>query len=103
VARANLRAARASLAPMTTLDSRAFNIGTAVETDVLELAQILRAVSGAGVAIRHAPARPGEQLRSAVRVDKAAELLGWRPEQPLARGLALTFEWFAAQRQGVVG
>jgi UDP-glucose 4-epimerase len=103
VARSNLAAARAELAPMRTLDTRAFNIGTSIETDVLELAQILRTAARTDVAIRHAPARPGEQLRSAVRIEKAAELLGWRPELPLGNGLALTFEWFAAQRQAVAG
>ncbi|HEU4565941.1 MAG TPA: NAD-dependent epimerase/dehydratase family protein [Gemmatimonadaceae bacterium] len=103
VARANLLAARADLPRMTTLDSRAFNIGTAVETDVLELAQALRSVAGSSAPVRHAPARAGEQMRSAVRIDRAADLLGWRPEMPLGKGLGLTYEWFAALRQGVVG
>ncbi|MDQ3698902.1 MAG: GDP-mannose 4,6-dehydratase [Gemmatimonadota bacterium] len=101
VARANLLAARADLPAMTTLDSRAFNIGTAVETDVLELAEILRSVSGTDVPIQRAPPRAGEQLRSAVRIESAAERLGWVPEMPLRTGLDATFQWFAAQREGV--
>jgi UDP-glucose 4-epimerase len=100
VARANLLAARASLPAMTTLDSRAFNIGTAVETDVLELAQILRGVANGDAPVQHAPARPGEQLRSAVRIDRAAAALGWTPAMSLGQGLATTYEYFAGLRQG---
>ncbi len=103
VARANLYAARAELPPMTTLDSRAFNIGTGLETDVLELAQMLRAVGDSAVPVQHAPPRPGEQLRSAVAIGKADQQLAWRPEMPLGKGLGLTLEWFAAQRQGAAG
>jgi UDP-glucose 4-epimerase len=100
VARANLLAATAELARMTTLDTRAFNIGTAVETDVLELAQILKRAGSSEVAIHHAPARAGEQMRSAVRNDKAKRVLGWAPTMPLEQGLGATLEWFAAQRAG---
>jgi UDP-glucose 4-epimerase len=98
VARANLAAAEAALPPVARLDVRAFNVGTGVETDVNTLAGILTRVSGASSAIEYAPFRPGEQLRSAVRIDKAARVLGWRPEVGLEQGLAETFKFFAAAR-----
>ena len=47
VARANVLASRAELPPAKGVDSRAFNVGTSVETDVVELARRLRAVAGA--------------------------------------------------------
>ena len=100
VARANHLAATAELPRMTTLDSRAFNIGTSVETDVLELAELLKRAGGSSVAVQHAPARAGEQMRSAVQVAKAQRMLGWAPSMPLEQGLAATYEWFAAQRAG---
>jgi UDP-glucose 4-epimerase len=100
VARANLLAATAELPRMTTLDTRAFNIGTAVETDVLELAEIIKRAGSSSVAVHHAPARAGEQMRSAVQNDKAKRVLGWEPAMPLQKGLAATLEWFAAQRTG---
>ena len=103
VARANLLAARAVLPPATTLDSRAFNIGTSVETNVLELAETLMRVAGADADVRHAAARPGEQLRSAVHIGKAGRALGWRPEVALGDGLQRTFDWFAARRNTPVG
>lgn len=103
VARANVLAAHADLNPMTTLDSRAFNIGTAMETTVVELARILMSAAELDVPIEFAPSRPGEQLRSAIRIDKAQALLGWNPDMPLRRGLMTTLEWFAALRQGAKG
>ncbi|MEJ7813026.1 MAG: NAD-dependent epimerase/dehydratase family protein [Gemmatimonadaceae bacterium] len=103
VARANALAARADLAPMTTVDSRAFNVGTAQETDVIELANTINEVAGASAPIQHAPARPGEQMRSCVRIEKATRMLGWRPEMSLDDGLRRTFEWFSGLRAGASG
>jgi UDP-glucose 4-epimerase len=100
VARANLAAARATLAPVGRLDVRAFNIGTGIETSVERLATILRQAGGSAaerVELKLAPARPGEQHRSAVSIAKAAAGLGWAPQMPLERGLAETFEFFAAR------
>lgn len=98
VARANLAAASATLPAAERLDARAFNIGTGVETSVLELADAMRRASGSGVAVRHAPPRPGEQQRSAVDIDKARRVLGWEPTVALSDGLTDTYAWFAAQR-----
>ncbi len=98
VARANVLAARATLPPHTGIDSRAINIGTSIETDVVTLAATLKAVSGGSSDVTHAPERPGEQRRSAIRIDKAARLLGWRPDMTLEHGLRATFEWFATRR-----
>lgn len=98
VAAANAAAATAALPAVGTLDVRAMNIGTGVETDVLTLAETLRAVSGRHAEIEFAPARPGEQLRSAVSIGKVQKLLGWKPERSLEKGLKETFDYFAAKR-----
>ncbi|MGE5728024.1 MAG: NAD-dependent epimerase/dehydratase family protein [Gemmatimonas sp.] len=100
VARANLAAATVRLPPPTNVDSRAFNIGTSIETDVVELATLLKDVSGGSSELVHAPARAGEQRRSAVRVDKAEKVLGWKPKVTLRDGLRDTYHWFAARRTG---
>ncbi len=98
VARATVAAATRPLPPPARLDARAFNIGTGVETTVLELADALQDAAGRQVGITHAPARPGEQARSAVLIDKAREVLGWSPVASLHDGLAETYAWFAARR-----
>lgn len=95
VARANLAAATRPIPPAGRVDARGFNIGTGVATTVVDLARTLNRAAGADVPVEHAPARPGEQQRSVVKIDKAAALLGWRPEMPLHDGLLETFRWFA--------
>lgn len=97
VAQANLRAAFASLPPVELVDSRAFNISTVTETDVVTLANMLKAIAGSNVAIEHAPDRPGEIRRSSLKNDKAKATLGWAPVVTLEAGLAETFRWFAEE------
>lgn len=98
VARANVLAAEAMLPPAAGIDSRAFNIGTSIETDVVQLAALVRDIGESAVPVTHGPERTGEQRRSAVAVAKAARGLGWRPDVPLAQGLRQTYAWFAGQR-----
>jgi UDP-glucose 4-epimerase len=100
VARANLLAATRPLPPIGALDARAFNIGTSLETDVVELARVLRGIAGANVDAKHAPERAGEQRRSAVEVRKAQRVLGWQPKVSLRDGLTETYRYFAARREG---
>lgn len=90
VADANVRAAGAALPPLTSLDARAWNIGTGVETTVNELAELLARGAGKKAQIQRAPARAGELLRSALSAEKAARELSWRPRTPLAEGLRAT-------------
>lgn len=91
VARANLLAAEKRFAgPL--------NVGTGVETDVVQLYGHLARAAGVDRPPEHAPARMGEQRRSCVDPAAAARALGWRPEVALGDGLARTFEWFKARR-----
>ena len=71
-------------------DRAAINIGTGSEITVNELAKTIVELSGKGSKISHAEARPGEILRSVARIDRAAELLGFRAETRLRDGLAAT-------------
>lgn len=103
VARANVRATEIELPPATTVDGRAFNIGTARETSVVELARLLRDASGKDVAIEHAPERAGEVRRSCLSPAKAGRILGWQPEVSIEQGVAETFRWFAEERDAAAG
>jgi UDP-glucose 4-epimerase len=100
VARANLAAAERPLPQPAQLDVRAFNVGTGVQTSVLELARGLMAAAGESVPLNHAPPRPGEQQRSAVNVEKGARLLDWSPRTTLRDGLKRTYDFFAARAAG---
>jgi UDP-glucose 4-epimerase len=87
VARANLLAAERRF-------DGALNVGTGVETDVVELYGHLARAAGVRRPPEHAAPRLGEQKRSCIDPAAAARALGWRPEVALPDGLARTFEWF---------
>ena len=102
VAAANFAAATATLPKAGRLDARAFNIGTSIETSVNTLASTLQQVAGATTPIDFAPARAGELARSALKTDKARDVLGWTPTVSLSEGLTNTFRYFAGRRSGAV-
>jgi UDP-glucose 4-epimerase len=103
VANANVLAATRPLPPAGPLDSRSFNIGTGVETSVVELAELIRQASGSTPAIEHAPDRAGEVRRSVLLASKAQLVLGWTPRMSIASGISETFKWFADERGSVAG
>ena len=68
-----------------------YNIGTGVESNVLELAELIgRAAGRDDFEPQPAPHRPGEVERTALDTTRAASELGWRAELGLERGLELT-------------
>ncbi|MFN0100131.1 MAG: NAD-dependent epimerase/dehydratase family protein [Gemmatimonadaceae bacterium] len=95
VARAHLLAAKRGTIPAGRVDDRAFNLGTAKETSVVELAKFLMQAAKKEVPLKHADARAGEQRRSVVSIDKAKAGLGWAPEVSIEEGLRRTYDWFA--------
>lgn len=97
VARANLLAAEVALPTAGRLDNRGFNIGTGVETTVIQLADGLQQAAASSVKLNHAAARAGEQRQSCLSAAKSAELLGWTPSVALADGLRNTLEFFRAE------
>lgn len=70
------------------------NIGTGVETDVVQIFQSLRDAVGSSIDARHGPAKPGEQRRSCLDARRAVEVLGWRPQMALAEGLRRTAAYY---------
>jgi UDP-glucose 4-epimerase len=90
--------ARANLLAVERRFDGALNVGTGVETGVVELYGHLARAAGVSRPPEHAPARPGEQRRSCVDPAAAGKALGWKPQVALADGLARTLEWFRARR-----
>jgi UDP-glucose 4-epimerase len=72
-----------------------FNVGTSLETSVVELYELCRGVAGSTLEAIQAPARLGELQRSVLDVSLAERELGWRPEVTLEDGLRLTWESIA--------
>jgi UDP-glucose 4-epimerase len=71
----------------------AFNVGTGVETNVIELGEALAASAGVPFEPEHAPPRLGEVRRIAIDPSLAGRELGWKPRVSLEEGLARTVEW----------
>jgi UDP-glucose 4-epimerase len=70
------------------------NIGTGVETSVLELYEAMARLTGYREPPNRAPARAGELLRSSLDPGRAAIHLGWKPWTALDDGLSRTIDWF---------
>jgi UDP-glucose 4-epimerase len=85
--------ARATLAAAD--NAGLFNVGTGIETSVLELYELCRGIAGSDIAATPAEARLGELQRSVLDISLAERELGWRPEVSLEEGLRTTWESFA--------
>ena len=84
--------ARAMLAA-TERNGGVFNIGTGVETSVVELYARCQDASGSSTPAETAPARLGELQRSVLDNSLAGRELGWQPQVDLAEGLRCTWDW----------
>ena len=73
-----------------------WNIGTAIEVSVLDLARVIGEVTGRAVAHTLAPARPGELQRSALAVERAWADLGWPAGTALPDGVRSVCRWIEA-------
>ena len=73
------------------------NVGTGVETSVLELYEAISRVSGIERDPEVAPARLGELQRSFLDPARAERELGWRPRHSLDDGLRATWEWMSSR------
>lgn len=84
-------------------DGEIFNIGSDVETTMLELAQLIVELSGSKSEIRFVPYEavygPGYEdiPRRVPDVTKMREVLGVEATTPLREGLRHTIEWFRSQ------
>jgi UDP-glucose 4-epimerase len=74
-----------------------FNIGTSVETSVLELYDAIQRASGVTHEPAFAEARLGELQRSVLDISLAERELGWRPDHSLEAGLARTWAWIVQE------
>ena len=72
-----------------------FNIGTATETSVNQLYDILGDSVGQKVSPNRVAAKFGEQMRSCIDPSRATKELGWRPTRSISQGLKETCEWFS--------
>ena len=75
-----------------TMDERAFNVGTGIETSVTQLAHGLMKAADHEVPVQHAPERAGE-LRFSCLDASRLRALGWKPATSLDQGLRETYDF----------
>jgi UDP-glucose 4-epimerase len=93
IARANLLAAEAAVTDTV------LNIASGVETSLLELAEALIRVMGAGGDVEFGPARTVNSVtRRLADTSRAAELLDWKADVDLDEGLRRLVSWWRAER-----
>ncbi|HVH64981.1 MAG TPA: SDR family oxidoreductase [Candidatus Acidoferrum sp.] len=77
-----------------------FNVGTGVETDINRIFEAIKRLSDSPQPEEHAPAKAGEQRRSAIDASKIAKVMGWRPRTSLEDGLRETVRYFRESAAG---
>jgi UDP-glucose 4-epimerase len=87
--------ARANVLGVESTAAGAINIGTARESNIVQLAQTLVQITS-GPAPTHGPPAPGEQRRSVIDPALARKALRWEPRVGFEEGLARTATFFQA-------
>jgi UDP-glucose 4-epimerase len=77
-------------------DGQLLNIGSGVETTILELYGALAEITGYAAAPSFEASKPGDIYRSVTDPAKARTALGWEAWTSLDEGLRLTVDWYRA-------
>lgn len=84
----------AVMAAISSETSDIINVGTGIETTVIELFRHLKEITGKKIKEVHGPAKKGEQARSCLNCKKIKKVLGWKPGVPIKEGLSKTVDFF---------
>jgi UDP-glucuronate decarboxylase len=79
------------------------NIGNNEETTVIELAKMIKNITGSSSNITFGPLPQDDPLRRCPDITKAKQILEWRPKVKLENGLKKTIEWLSEAGVSVSG
>jgi UDP-glucose 4-epimerase len=88
---------KANLAVLGLPGFHTYNVGTGIETNVVELYTGIARALGTDLKAAHGPAKPGEQHRSVIDAGRLQHDLNVPKPIPLAEGLQRTADWFRAR------
>lgn len=79
-----------------------FNLGTSIETRVIDLATRINRLTGNKSAVEYKPRRDWDHSeKKAAAISKAREQLGWEPSVRIEEGLERTWAWFQDNRERI--
>ncbi len=77
------------------------NLGNPQEKTVMELAQIIKELTGSKSEIRNKPLPVDDPKRRLPDISKAKRLLDWTPKKDLIEGLTETISWYREELKGL--
>jgi UDP-glucose 4-epimerase len=83
-------------------ETAVFNIGRGEQTNLLQIVDALRRLSGGPAPITFAPPRPGDIRHSVAAVDRARRHLDYQPSVSVEAGLEQTLAWFTGENLSAV-
>lgn len=75
------------------------NIGTGIETNLLQIIEAIEKATGKELKKEFGPAKKGEQRRSCLSAEKAKNILNWQSEMGLEEGIKNTVNWTRSIKQ----
>jgi UDP-glucose 4-epimerase len=84
----------AAAAPAEVANGTFVNVGGGQRTSLLRLLELIRGVTGRGLACTYQPRRSGDVRDSMAGLERAQHMLGYHPCVTLEEGLQRTWEWF---------
>jgi len=80
----------------------AFNLGTGIQTKVIDLARLIIARTGSKSEIRYTERRAWDHsVRRQADITRARETLQFQPAVPVEEGITRTVEWFVQNREAI--
>ena len=90
--------ARGTILGLKPMGYQIINLGGHETIKINDLLRLFEKQIGQEAQIEHHPAHPADMKANWANVEKAEELLGWRPEVTLNEGIANLIAWYQAER-----
>jgi UDP-glucose 4-epimerase len=92
----------AATGPGPKVSGHAVNVGAGNRVSLLDLIAMAEEITGRRVDVRHLPERAGDVRDSQAGLDRARDVLNYRPLVSVRDGLARLWEWYAANPSAVI-
>jgi nucleoside-diphosphate-sugar epimerase len=91
--------ARGTILGLRPLGFEIINLGGHESVKINDLIRILEELTGQQAQVERRPAHPADMHANLAEVEKAVQLLGWKPQFSLRRGLEELLAWYDAERE----